>query len=551
MRAALLYFLVSAVGCLFTVTLHAQIKGGQFSGDLQLVGKFYQADSARNAVGTPFYDYLHYSADAWLTLNYRTADMDIGVRFDAFQNSSLFNPTRETNAQAIGRWYITKQIDRLTVTGGYFYDQYGAGITFRSYENRYLGIDQAMFGIQAQYDLTDNWTVKAFTGRLKRQLDPDFSTVRSYRPVIKGLTTYGFKKLGEHVSIAPGLTVVGRTIDPSSMQTVVSEINGYPEVADRFEPKFNTYAGSVFNTLQLGDVSWYTEVAGKSEDVIRDASGQLFNPDNGLVWYNTLNYSRKGFGITLQGKYTENFDFRTSPLETQNNGLLNFLPPMGRQNVICTLARYAPVTQYLGEMGIQGDITYSPKRGYTFNVNYTHIENLDKVRLFNEMYLDFEWIPKGKPFKGSIGIQALDYNIFVYQQKNGFVNTLTPFTEGTYKFSKKTSLKYELSYLLTKRDSRLFGKDDPIPDEEQDLGDFGWALLELSVAPHYSVAVSNMHNFGDSNLSYPTFFVSYSKDVTRLALSYTKQPEGVVCTGGVCRFEPAFSGVRLDLTTTF
>ena len=34
-------------------------------------------------------------------------------------------------------------------------------------------------------------------------------------------------------------------------------------------------------------------------------------------------------------------------------------------------------------------------------------------------------------------------------------------------------------------------------------------------------------------------------------LAYIKQVEGVNCSGGVCRLEPAFSGVRFTLTTNF
>ncbi|HEY1045054.1 MAG TPA: DUF6029 family protein [Bacteroidia bacterium] len=34
-------------------------------------------------------------------------------------------------------------------------------------------------------------------------------------------------------------------------------------------------------------------------------------------------------------------------------------------------------------------------------------------------------------------------------------------------------------------------------------------------------------------------------------MSYIKQVQGVNCTGGICRVEPAFSGVRLSLSTSF
>ena len=45
--------------------------------------------------------------------------------------------------------------------------------------------------------------------------------------------------------------------------------------------------------------------------------------------------------------------------------------------------------------------------------------------------------------------------------------------------------------------------------------------------------------------------MAYTLKQTRFMISYMKQVEGVVCTGGVCRVEPAFSGVKFNLTTNF
>ena len=48
-----------------------------------------------------------------------------------------------------------------------------------------------------------------------------------------------------------------------------------------------------------------------------------------------------------------------------------------------------------------------------------------------------------------------------------------------------------------------------------------------------------------------TVFGKYSIHTTAFTLAYIKQVEGVNCSGGVCRLEPAFSGVRFTLTTNF
>ena len=43
--------------------------------------------------------------------------------------------------------YATYSIDNLEITAGNYYDQLGSGLIFRSYEEKGLGIDNAMDGV--------------------------------------------------------------------------------------------------------------------------------------------------------------------------------------------------------------------------------------------------------------------------------------------------------------------------------------------------------------------------------------------------------------------
>ena len=66
-------YLVLFVLCATLTPLLAQNEG-RLSGDLQLNARFFEPDSARNAANTPFYDYLFYGAESWLSLNYTKND---------------------------------------------------------------------------------------------------------------------------------------------------------------------------------------------------------------------------------------------------------------------------------------------------------------------------------------------------------------------------------------------------------------------------------------------------------------------------------------------
>jgi hypothetical protein len=511
------------------------------SGSLQANGNFYLRDSAIGAANIPQYDRQLVGADAWLNLNYSRSGFDIGVRFDFFQNSQLLNPKSSYSASGVGRWYVKKRIDKLNIYAGYVYDQIGSGIIFRAYEERPLAIDNALLGLNLTYDLTENWKVKAFTGRQKQQFD-------LYKSNVSGFNTEGYISLGK-VSLAPGVGIVHRNLDDETVNQVVSSLATYSK-ADSIGATYNTYATTLYNTLTAGKWTWYIEAAYKTPEVMFDPNAAKFNRNgtlsegklinrSGSIIYSNLGFATEGFGITFEGKRTEGFTFRTTPLASLNRGTLNFLPPMSRQNTYRLTSRYVPATQELGEQALQVDVKYAPKENLNIDVNLSTISNLKNDLLYREIYVSLLF--KKEHSQLTLGMQHQTYNQQIYEVKPNVPNvqTITPFVEYIRSFSDTKSLKIEAQYMNNK----------------QDYGSWIFGLAEYSVAPKWVFTVSDMYNFDPKKtkeaLHYPTVAVVYAVDANRFSLAYVKQVEGVVCTGGICRLEPAFSGVRLSVNSNF
>lgn len=544
---ALTFFLL-----IFTGILSAQSDGGRLSGNFQANANFFQRDSLIGAANTPQYDRQLYGSEGWLNLNYSNWGFEFGLRFDFFNNSNLLNPNGGSfSGEGIGRWYVKKKLEKFELFAGYLYDQIGSGIIFRAYEQRPLLIDQALFGARLMYELTPDWKIKVFSGRQKQQFD-------IYESVIKGGSLEGFLQLGNEqvVTLAPGLGVVNRTLDDNSMASLVSSVNTY-EPTDTFIPKYNTYAFSFFNTLTWGNFNWYIEGAYKTADNLNDFNpqGEQFFLSDGNVFYTSLSYAAKGLGISLEGKRTENFSFRTRPQEQLNRGLVNFLPPMTRLNTYRMTARYAAATQELGELALQADISYAPTRKLSFNANFSNITDLNNQLLYRELYTEINYKYKRK---WSIlgGVQVQQYNQEVYQVKPGvpIVETFVPYFDFLYKFDRKTALRIESQIMFTGQDEN---------GERHDYGNWIFALAEFSIAPAWSFSVSDMYNASPGKYSpvnekgeklakhYPRFDIFYTYNANRFSLSYIKQVEGIVCAGGICRLEPAFSGVRFSVQSSF
>lgn len=535
--------------------------GGRISGNLEAAGNFFLRDTVIGAAGTPQYDRQIFGSEAWLNLNYSNWGFDFALRFDVFNNSNLLNPQASYTDLGIGRWSIQKSVDKFDFAAGYLYDQIGSGIIFRSYEMRPLLIDNALVGLRVGYNFTPDLRVKAFTGLQKQQFD-------LYRSVIAGASVDYFLagKEGSRFTWAPGFGVVRRTLDDGTMNNLVATLNTYL-AKDAFVPTYTAYAFSLYNTITYGPFSWYAEGAFKTKDNMSDplalretitgtvVTGKLIQAP-GSVLYTSLSYANKGLGITLEGKRTENFSFRTRPQEELNRGLVNFLPPMSRVNAYRLTARYLPATQEFGELAIQADVRYVVKKNISLNVNFSNITDLNGGQLYREIFTELLW-KKARKWQFTGGVQLQRYNQAVYFFKPGepILDNVVPYVDFLYRLPKRRSVRFEAQYMFTGQDGQGLGYD---------YGDWIFGLIEISPAAKWVISISDMYNAGpgknspsDANtgeklsVHFPRFDVFYTHGANRFSISYVKQVEGVVCTGGVCRIEPAFSGVKLGVNSSF
>lgn len=531
-----------------TSLVQAQDQNSRITGGLQSNANFFISDDKRVGVGIPQYDFQKFGAESWLNLNYSNWGFDMGLRFDLFNNSNLLNPSDSYTDQGIGRWFIHKNVGKLELEGGYIYDQIGSGMIYRAYEERALMIDNALYGIKAAYALTDNWKIKGFTGRQKQQFS-------YYNTVIRGSSLEGFIKpdSSKSLTLAPGIGVVGRTYSRETVDQIVNTIATYAP-QDSTGAQYNSYAATFYNTLSAGRFIWFAEGALKTNDVINDPNARTatggrgkYENRKGYSVYSSLAYSQRGLGVSLELKRTHNFSFRQSPSSVGVQGPINFLPPMAKQNTYRLTTRFSPATQEIDEQAVQVDIHYKVNKKLSLGLNISEIQLPDGTELYREITPEFT-LKKRRKWQLIGGVQLLKYNIFVYQGKGDYVDAVTPYGEYLYKFSSRKSVRIEAQYLAT----------------DQEFGSWVNGVVEFGMAPHWLIAVSDMYKIKHANtaglsdekikydnLHFPTVQVSYTHKANRIGLAWVKQVEGINCAGGICRYEPAFSGVKLQVSSSF
>jgi hypothetical protein len=540
-------FLVVLLSLFSVHTFLAAQSASRITGNLQTNGNFFITDAKIGAIGTPQYDYQKFGAESWLNLNYSVSGFDMGLRFDVFNNSNLLVPTGSYSGLGIGRWFVKKKVQKFEFEGGYLYDQIGSGIIFRAYEERSLLIDNALYGVKMGYELSDNWKIRAFTGKQKRQFS-------NYETGIRGIAIEGFVQIdsARGISIAPGGGAVARTFDDESVQYIIDQVRQY-ERPDSTGLQYNTYAFTLYNTLSAGNFTWYIEGAYKTKDVINNdlvrqvngIQGKFINT-TGYTGYTSLSWSGNKLGVTLDAKRTKDFRFRAEPSLIGVQGQINYLPPLARQNTYRLTARFSPNTQEIGEQAVQLDMRYSLSKKWTLALNISDIQNLEGRELYREIAPEVVY-KQGRKWQALAGLQILKYDFQTYQFKKGYVDALTPYTDILYRFTPRRSLRVEASYLAT----------------DDEFGSWAFAQAEVGLAPHWLIYVSDMYKMKnpDANapaektlydgLHYPSVGVVYSQKSNRFTVAYVKQVEGINCAGGICRYEPTFHGVRMQVNSSF
>jgi hypothetical protein len=542
-------FLRFAVLALFIGTggLRAQNTDlGELHGNFQIDAQYYNPDTIIGAPMVP----EKMRMNSFTNLIYTRGNISAGIRYESYLNTILgFDPRYKGNG--IPFRYASFANDGLDITVGSYYEQFGSGLIFRTYEERGLGYDNAMDGVRVKYKLHPGVELKGVIGKQRIFFESGPGIVRgldgevSLNDVITGLAE-------KKTRVMIGGSFV------SKYETDQDPLYQLPE---------NVGCGGGRIKVIRDKINVYAEYAYKIND---PGTANLlkgnYNYNNGQALYVNTAYSQKGLGFSLGAKVIDNMNFRSDRTATGNNLLINYLPALSRQhtyNLAATIYPYA--VQPNGEIGLQAELIYTIKKGSllggeygtTVIVNYASANGLDTTinsdgftyktnynRMGDVYFKDFniEINRKiNKNVKATLFYANFVYNKDVVLGLSGFGTVFANIevVDVLWKINSKHAIRFELEGLQTK----------------QDFGDWFAGLIEYTVSPQWFFAVLAQYNYGNPDETkrvwYPNATVGYVQNASRISLSYGRQREGIFCVGGICRFVPASNGLTLTITSSF
>ncbi len=499
--------LLFSVGQIFG---QGMLSGGSVTGGLQLDAQYYFKDTTIN------FDPLNKSGlNSWGDILYRNNAFTAGIRFEAYQPPIIGYPFK-IKGEGIPYKYVNYSKNDLSVTLGDFYEQFGNGILLRTFQDKGLGFDNALRGAKVSYSIGDKIFLKAVAGKNRFNWDFDESFIKGADAEIY---LSDFIKKNSKVFWKVGGSFVDREYPPAQFDT---SLNQYVD------------AYALRTMLQYKGFTLEGEYAYKAKDSL--AFIPLSKDSVGVGYLVNAYYNTKGFGFSAQYKALSQFDFRSNPYAIGLNNFLNFVPSIGRFYSLKEFTRYPFVTTATSEQGIQLETTYSPKRGKTFLVNYTKVNDFYwHKKYYESLYSEIDW-KLSKKLHGIAGYQYLDYDFILQSKSKGKLFAHIYMLDLSWKIKRKTSLRSEIQYLTTAEDHH----------------DWIYGLLELTISPHYSFAVIDEVNMGDEpDINYYSTAISYTKGSNKFILTVGRQSEGYQCAGGICRKIPAYSGVGLTILSSF
>lgn len=482
--------------------------------------------------------------------------VEAGGRFE-FLKYPLPGYEPDLKGWGVPHFYVKGHYKNVELTVGDYYEQFGSGLVLRTYEERSLGIDNALRGARLAYKPVDGVSLKALTGKQRYYWHHNDALVSGVDLEI-GLESF-IKSLEAHdTRIMIGGSWVNKHEKDDKMPIFVDATHNLniPKYVNAWDARVNLTHGG-FNVL--------AEYAQKSQDPSFDNG---YHYGKGTVAMLSASYSKKGMSLLVQAKRSENMAFRSRRSMNGTSSFINFLPPFTHDQTYALPAQYPYATQFDGEWAFQVEAGYTFKKGTALGgkygtkvkANFSHVRGLcqgdikDPVRennIIGSYGYKTSFFKMGEVYYQDIDVQidkrmtrdftlALmymnqRYNMTVVEGHGGMVVSNILVADGKYKFSPKLSLRCELQYQFCKGDE----------------GDWAFGLAELSWAPHWMFTLSDMWNCGETKTHFYQALVTYSLKSHRIQAGYGRTDAGYNCSGGVCRWVPATRGFTLSYNYTF
>lgn len=497
-----------------------------------------------------------FRSNNYLKLDANFNKFTFGLQIEGYAPQPVlsFSPSFDKQID-VATYFINYKNEQFDITAGYFYEQFGSGLIFRSWEDQQLGLNNALRGGKIIYNPYQYLKITGLYGKHRVGFDVSNGEIYGVNTEFNITEALNIKS----TTLNLGLSIVNRS------QKIKNTLTNFNKNTYAYSGRINYSKNNFFSSIEyvLKDADALFEFGSLNTDAVSKGNAFLINSS----------YSIKGFGINASFRRLENMSFysdREVDGNIDNEQLVNYLPSLTKQHDYGLANIYVYQTQSrlsfspfgkAGEIGTQIDIFYLLKKGSSLGgkygsklaLNFSTWYGLDAEFNNENRTFEAEFISFGKKYYTDLNIEMrkkwskkwatiftyinLFYNKKYIEERSGKVNASIAIAEATYKILPTKSIRFEVQHLWTNDDRK------------------NWmaGTFELNLSSKISFFVTDLYNYenGVIKTHFYNFGGSYTKNSTRVALNYGRQRGGLVCIGGVCRIVPESTGLGLSINTSF
>ena len=217
----------------------------------------------------------------YLLINYNYGKWTAGIQAESYAPKALLNYNPKYENTNIGTFYLNYKSDKLDVTAGHFYEQFGSGLLLRSWEDRALGINNAIRGGKITYRPNQNLMFTGLYGKHRTGFEVSKGTIYGFN---SDINLSGLFKI-ESSEVSVGFSYVGR-----DEKTTFTNPN-FKELTNAFAGRLNFSRNAFY---------FSTEYNFKSDDAIlypNTINNTFVKPGSAL--FMNFGYTKKGVGLDV------------------------------------------------------------------------------------------------------------------------------------------------------------------------------------------------------------------------------------------------------------
>jgi len=262
-----------------------------------------------------FLESNRFRSNNFFKIDYYYKNFNAGFQAESYEPKAMLNYSPNLDKTNLGLYYVGYKTNKISFTLGHFYEQFGSGLILRSWEDRQLGINNALRGGRVKFSPKEYLHFTSFYAKQRKGFAVSKGNIVGFNSDFDISSAFNF----ENSSFSAGFSYVGRTQERTETNF------DYKNSTNLFSSRVEFSKDNFYSNLEY-------VAKGKDAVIIQN---QIKNAKKGAALLANFGYAKKGLGINATFRRMENMNIysdREANGNIYNESVVNYLPALTKQH---------------------------------------------------------------------------------------------------------------------------------------------------------------------------------------------------------------------------